>query len=252
MKKRAYMVMGLKLKLKIEIDKKYFKSDSLLNGRLVGKFFRELSNNVFKQSSKYFEWAEKYEDGGEIPLLFGERNLYSVFAVAIDKITPVHLSEWSLNKTDFEGLENGRRVDFWCLHRNGADGKVINYFIEIKKGHYCLNENTMEEFAASVLKQAKSLTVQTKTLKRIAPSWNESENVYLGIFVIHGYYRGGKEHYTEKHVRENIYKALDKRSKPHLILSTWILPERMSKQWDKDQCRFISIAGIVIGEKPNS
>ena len=239
----------MQLKLNIVVDKKYYKSDLIRNGRVVSKFFETLSRNVFNQSYKFWKLNEALTGEHDIPILHGERNLYSTFAVAIDKITPVHLSEWTFNQTDHKSIENNRRVDFWCLNRDGDSGVPINYFVEVKKGWYCLNKNSNDEFQKTLSEDIKSLFSQTISLKKISPKWADIDDVFLGILVIHGYYRDGNEFYDENHVRENIYTLMDKRINFQLITSTWIIPENMSAQWDKDKLRFITIAGIVLTKK---
>lgn len=237
------------MKLNIALDKKYYKSDAIDNGRVVSKFFEALTRNVFNQSYRYWKRNLELTGNGEIPILHGERNLYSTFAVAIDKITPIHLSEWSFNSSDYKKIEKSRRVDFWCLNQDGKAGNPINYFIEIKKGWYSLNENSNEGFQKAIAEDIKSLAQQTTSIKKISPQWGNVDDVFLGISIIHGYYRDGKEYYEDTQVRENIYQQIDKRLNAQLLISTWTIPESTDIQWEKDKCRFISIAGIVISKK---
>ncbi len=237
------------MKLNISLDQKYYKSDTIANGRIVRKFFETLTKNVFYQSYKYWKKINEISANKELPILHGERNLYSTFAVAIDKITPIHLSEWVFNSSEHKKIDKSRRVDFWCLNRDGKTAKPINYFIEIKKGWFNLNENSYEDFQKIVADDMKSLVDQTRTLKTISPEWENIDDIFLGIFIIHGYYHDGKEYYDDSHVRENIYQQLDRRYNAQLLISTWRLPENMEVQWEQDKCRFISIAGIVISKK---
>lgn len=237
------------MNLNIIVDKKYYKSDAIDNGRISSRFFETLTRNVFHQSYNYWKKYLEITGNSELPILHGERNLYSTFAAAIDKITPVHLSEWSFNQSDHKQIEKSRRVDMWCLSQEGKDGNPINYFMEIKKGWYNLNETTYESFQKKITKDLKELVEQTKTLKTISPQWEDVDDVFIGISIIHGYYRDGKEYYDESQVRENIYDQIDKRLNAQLLISTWILPENMEVQWEKDKCRFISIAGIVISKR---
>ena len=130
-------------KIKISFDDKYFKSDEIIHGRVVKKFLEELMTNVFKKANLYWQVHSDLTGESELPLLHNERNLYSIFASAIDEITPVHLSEWSFNQAD-TGVGT-KRVDFWCLNKNGGEGKAINYFVELKKNGYCLSEGRKEE-----------------------------------------------------------------------------------------------------------
>lgn len=234
--------------LKIEIDDKYFKADSITHGRKVRKFFEKLSSNVFNQSYRYWNEHRKLTKISELPLCHNERNLYSIFACAINKITPIHLSEWAFNAEHTGG--GSRRPDFWCLTKDGKAGKQINYYIEIKKTYYCISEGTMDGFTWRAESAINDLAKQITELKGIAPNWHGDGEVFLGIIVIHGYYNKNKNLASdESTIRENINDVLDKEFKEHqaqLILSTWILPEDMKDQWESDNCRFVSIAGIAV------
>ena len=234
-------------KIKIAIDDKYYKSDEIVHGRIIRKFIEELSENVFKKAHQYCEEYFDITGSRELPLLYGERNLYSIFASAIGEITPVHLSEWSFNKSD-SGADT-RRVDFWCLNKGSANGKAINYFIEIKKNYYCVSEGTQEEFSSVVNKSVTKINQQIKNLKSIRPEWDGDGDVYIGIIVTHAYCSAKKEQeYDEAQIRDNIHKLLDKRSRAQLLLATWTLPDDIKVQWEKSRCKFISIAGIAISK----
>lgn len=232
-------------KLDIKLDDKYYKADSIIHGRKIRKFFEKLTSNVFQQSYLYWNENFKLTDENELPLCYSERNLYSIFASAINKITPVHLSEWVFNAADTG--DSSRRPDFWCLTKDGNAGKCINYFIEVKKTYYCVSEGTMDNFTSSATSTIRNLETQINDLKNISPNWLGDGYVFLGIVVIHGYYNQNKNvGFDESNIRENIKEILDKRLKAQLILSTWILPENMDVQWERDKCRFVSIAGIAI------
>jgi hypothetical protein len=235
--------------LNISIDKKYYKSDAIENGRVAGKFFEQFSRNVFEQSYRYWKKHKEITGYDDIPILHKERNLYSTLAVAIDKITPIHLSEWSFNSSEHTEIEKSRRVDYWCLNRDGKSGVSINYYIEVKKGWYSLNENSYENFQKHISDGIKELSTQITSIKRISPQWSDADNVFLGVSIIHGYYHEGKEFYNINNVRENTYSQLDKRLNAQLIIVSWEIPEEIGALWEKEKCRFISIAGIVISKK---
>ena len=182
----------------------------------------------------------------DLSLLYRERNIYSTISVAIDKLTPVHLTEWSISQLDHDSLDNSRRVDFWCLFKDGKQGKPLNFFIEVKKGWYCLNQASNESLHCVVEKSFSSLIDQIKTIKATRQHWGEFNDAYLGVFVIEGYYSDGKEYYDETYIIKNL-KSIMKSSNldGHLLLFTWFLPEHVNVQWEKNKCRFITIACIV-------
>ena len=234
------------MKLDIVFDDKYYKSDDIEHGRTARKFVEDLIQHVFRKSYRSYEAQKDFGGSHELPLLHTERNLYSIFAAAIDEITPVHLSEWSLNKTD-TGADASRRVDFWCLHKNGVNGKVLNYFIELKKNYYCVSEGTDEKFASASQEAVDEVTDQIRNIKNLKLNWEGGGNVYLGVIVTHGYRSGNKEsEYMASTVRDQIYSSLDMRKGAQFLFSTWTLPESMDIQWTSDKCDFVAVSAVVI------
>ena len=243
------------MKLDIRANDKHYKSDNIANGRIIKKFFLNLSDNIFKQSLKYWEhhknlMGEDEAGGGEIPLLWGERNLYSTISVALNQITPLHLSEWQFNESEHQNEKAGtRRPDFWCAYKDGDTGQPLNYFIEIKKGAYCLNRVSEPEVTQKVLDDFEDIIEQSRKLKKISPNWAGFEDVFLGLFIIQGYFRDGEEHYDETHVLNSFRDNMDSRTHAQLIMNTWYVSEKMNIQWTRDKCRFISIVGVAISKK---
>lgn len=237
------------MNLNISIDDTYYKSDSIEHGRVIRRFLDELMQRVYLKAYRYWQAQMELTGNPDMPLLYKERNLYSIFASAIDEITPVHLSEWSFNKDD-TGEDANRRVDFWCLHANGENGKALNFFIELKKNYYCLSEGTQEDFAKGAAAAVTEINDQVVNLKRIAPDWDGDDNAFLGIVVTHGYYSPKKEPaYDETHIRDNIYKLLNKRNTPQMLFSTWTLPKNKDIQWEYSKCEFVSMSAIAITKR---
>jgi hypothetical protein len=167
------------LNLSISFDEKRYKSDSIANGRIAKSFFKRLCLNVFNQAYHYATKIREVTGDDELSLLFSERNLYSTIAVAIDRITPLHLSEWSFNKNgESAELDKQRIVDFWCLNQEGTTGQPINYFIEIKTGYYCLTKISQDEITTTVRNKIDDLITQLSDLKVIKPNWNDFANIY--------------------------------------------------------------------------
>lgn len=234
------------MKLNIVFDDTYYKSDNIEYGRTARRFVEDLIKNIFDKS--YLSYKAQMDFGGspELPLLHTERNLYSIFAAAIDEITPIHLSEWSLNKTD-TGADASRRVDFWCLHKNGVNGKALNYFIELKKNYYCVSEGTNEKFTSVSQKAIDEISDQIRDIKGLKLNWEGDGNVYLGMIITHGYRSGNKDSgYQESTVRDQIYNSLDMRNGSQFLFATWRLPENMPTQWTSDKCDFVAVSTVVI------
>lgn len=240
------------MKLDITFDDKYYKSDAIEHGRVVRKFVKKLTQTVFQKSYRSYKAQIEFNVGPELLLLNNERNLYSIFAAAIDEITPVHLSEWSLNKTD-TSADKSRRVDFWCLNKSGENGKALNYFIELKKNYYCVSTGTLEELCSAATKAVEDVNEQIVGIKKMNLNWGGDGDVYLGMIATHGY-RSNKKNseYDAFTVRDNIYDVLDKRSNAQLFFSTWTLPRDMQIQWGSETCDFVAISTVVITKQRNN
>jgi len=231
--------------VQISINDKFYKSDDIKNGRIVKRFFKQLTTNVFKMSDKHSRQYQEIIGESEIPLLYGERNLYSLFASAVNAITPVHLSEWGFNKND-DNTDKNRRVDLWCLYKNSQASNPINFYIELKTGWYCLNSRSEPPLDKRVKTAINDLTDQLRSLNKIKPKWADVDDVYLGLMIIYGYYSEGNEGYTKNDLLAAIDDSLDARTVKNYLISTQTLPDDISAQWDKNKCRFISIVGIPI------
>ncbi len=243
------MKKGEKMKkLDIRTYCKNYHSDNIEHGRIAKEFFLELAKNIFKQSFKYWENYGKDEDC--LPILHSEECSKSTFAVALDRITPVHMSEVSFEKTDKSKNKKNRFVDFWCQTEN-----KVNYFIELKHGHYCVSEGTDTKPHCKTESKKTELIKQIVDIKNNKKLWSDRE-VYLGVMIYPGYYNKKKEavESSEKELCDYINEELDKRNGIELISSTWFLPEKVKKtmveddDW-KNTYDWISIVGFVLTKK---
>lgn len=236
--------------LDIVVDDRFFSSDVIHNGRKAKAFFKKMSENVFNCGDDYARYIKEIAGVEELQLLFSERNLYSTFAVAIDKITKLHLSEWAFtNEVDVKKIDKQRVVDFWCLNKEGKSGQPINYFLELKQGYYCLTSQSKEGITERLSTQVKEVSKQLKELKDIKPDWNEFDNVYIGVILIHNYYKKNDIEYSEKNLVEGINDSIDKRHGIQLVMSTWDVPESLDIQWEQDKVKSISIAGLILSKQ---
>jgi hypothetical protein len=233
------------MKLTIAYNETNYSSDSMRNGRIIKKFYKQLCLNVFKIAYRYSTYHFDITKEGECPLLFSERNIYSIFASAINNITPIHLSEWGFTQNNSISA-NTRRVDFYAMYKDGNCARPTNFYMELKNGWYCLNKKSKITMDDRIIKSIKKLVSQLRDIRLIKPAWNDFDDVYLGIVTIYGYYREKQEKYTRDHLYNEILSVIDRRIIKHLIVSTWTVPEDLPIQWENDRCRFISIIGLPI------
>lgn len=232
--------------IQIEFNDNNYRSDSIVNGRIIKRFFKLLSTNIFVNALEYNQKHKEYAGIGDNPLLYKERNIYSLLAKSIDQITPVHLSEWGF--LDNDTLDKNRRVDFWCMHKEHDSSKPINFYIELKNGWYSLNKKSQINMNKCVVDSIVNLTVQLRELRKLKPSFYDIDDVYLGLFIFYGYYKN-EDHYSSNDLHNEFYKAIDKRTIKHHLISTWTLPDDVPIQWNHDKCKFISIMGIPISKQ---
>lgn len=231
---------------KIIFNDSYYSSDSIANGRVSKTFIKKLIKNTFAKGDEYFESLKVLTGHDELPLLFDEKNLYSLLSVAIDRITPVHLSEWVFSNEI--NTKKRRIVDFWCLNKEKPSGKPINYFIEIKKGYYCLTEKSQEDVTKFVSNNLSTLVKQLTSLKMIKPEWNDFDNVYIGLMIVHNYYNLDDIVYDEDDLISSIVKNIDKRHKIQILSGSWIVPEGLPVQWEKNKLKSVTIVGLVLSK----
>jgi hypothetical protein len=236
------------LKSGISFDESNFAADSSTDGRIIKAYLKKLSTNVFKFAQKYYDTYQGVAAEGYnyYPLLNNERNLYSIYASAINSLSAIHLSEFGFKKKDVEKLPSNRRVDFWTKYRRGTHGKAINFFIELKCGWYCLNKAGRGFVTKDLEKNLVSLIHQLTTLRATNDNWDDHHDVNIGLMQVQGYYRSLKEYYSINELTEEIHKICDKRTVKNYLVSTNTFSDDLKIQWDKNKCRFISIFSFVV------
>ena len=242
-------------------NEKFFNSDSIEHGRLVKSFFYELAEGVFKKNSDaYSAYKNLFPGENFVPLARNEQILNAFFGSAISDITPMFMSECPFDKSLLnEESNNTRRVDYWCLNRRGEAGKLINYFIELKKSYYCTSAGTVEDISTATYNRLKDLFKQIGEIESINPEWPGDGHVCLGIMVVHGYKNSNKESEYDCNDLANqlidtanqLIDKVDRRKGIQMLMTTWEIPENNDARnpWDKDICEFISIACFVLSKK---
>lgn len=176
------------IKFDLEFDYSSFKKELLNNENkkqydLIKRFFGQLIT-AFHDKASNLE-SKLYELNKEhfVPQILLERNQYSLFAAALDDITPIHLSEWGISCSNGEKIN--RRIDYWCLYTGGKDksDEKINFFIELKRNDYCLSENSPFNMRKTSAKSIKNLEGQLRNIRSNPLKWEGDGEYYLGILV---------------------------------------------------------------------
>jgi hypothetical protein len=237
-KRSVKMSLG---KNEVSHDGSHYKSDSIKSGRKTKEFLTQLSENLFRQSKSVFdEW-------GDMPILWQERNMYSTFAVAINTITEIHCSEYRIDgqnigqrgKKIVEGeKKKDRIVDFRCLHND------VHYMIELKYAWYCISEGTCDEPIYETREKLEDLLEQIKVLTKIKKGAQLSEkDCYVGVMLVKGGY-----HHANTPIKESeqiLYDVIVKNPKVkdlglQVFSSTWHLPDDIKKQVKEDEWKYIT------------
>ncbi len=244
-------------------NENFFNSDSIEHGRLVKSFFYELAEGVFKKNlNACSTYNNLFPEENFVPLARNEQILNVLFGSAISDITPMFMSECPFDKSLLnKESKNTRRVDYWCLNRRGDTGKIINYFIELKKSYYCTSVGTMEDINTITSRRLEDLFDQISDIKNINPEWPGDGNAYLGIMVVHGYRNGNrnrnrnsnsKSNYDSNHLARKLIDKVGGRKGIQMLMTTWEIPENHNARnpWDNnDICEFISIACFALSKK---
>lgn len=238
------------MKTNFVINDNFYKSDSIKNGRRAKSFFKKLARNIFEQSVLFYEKNLLISGVKEFPLFFEERNLYSLFSVAINKITPIHLSEWTFCKDLACKKEDRQRtVDFWCLSKNRENGVPVNYFIEVKKGYYCLTSRSSYEITKYVKNNLDVLVEQISDLEKINPDWNNFDNIYMGIAIVHNYYSKNDIFYNENDLVNSVSANFSRIKNIQIISASYVFPEGFcTDQWESNKPGSVTILGFVLSK----
>lgn len=229
-----------------------YKSDSIPNGRKIKSFFEKLVTNLVTQSEKYYKDFESIAGdviGERLPICYNEVVQYSQFGAALSSITSIHLSEFPFNRSE-QDLSN-RKLDFWCMVKDGEFARALNYFIELKTSYYCVDGKS-SDLTSVAHDTFQILLNQISDIKGIKPLWAGDDNIYLGIMTFHGYKSKSKnsknldDEYNANDLENALWSSIDKRKNPNLLFGALVLPEEYQDQWDDNLCRFVGFAGIIL------
>lgn len=145
--------------------------------RIARDFLDRLLTEFAKQSSKYMIGA------CEAPFAYKEKQLHSMLAPSISKITPLFLMEQPIER-EWSKLRNANMIntmgwlDYWCRYRN------IDFFIELKHGIDSfstdnIRKNTKKDWLYANSKQLQFLKKEAKLFSQ----WSKGV-ILLSLHVI--------------------------------------------------------------------
>lgn len=102
--------------------------------RVFRKFTGKLIEAFIKAASKYIELTH------ETPFAYRERQLNSIFAPALSKVTSTFFAEVPTRRVNKkEKIDSHGWIDFWALYRN------LDFFIELKHSFISYNGGTVNQ-----------------------------------------------------------------------------------------------------------
>lgn len=220
----------------VEIMKRYRGN----NAKIVNPFIEEYIISIMKCTKKYHRDFSKEFGYSDYNLFGRERTLYSLLSAAMDRITPIHVSENSIiRKRDRRNPINRNkeqkargRIDLWSC----KDG--IEYFFEFKRSYVSLRNINDGQDVKRILKPWKSLV---KQITEVEAGVSNRDACYVGLQIITPYMVSGCEdeftnapEVTGKHLKELINRF---KPRPPDALLRHFNPRNMRVipiDWDKN------------------
>ena len=215
------------------------------NEGMIGPFIEQFVKNIEICNRKHYttcidRWGYPHHN-----LLYREREIYSLLAAAMHKITPVHQSESKVirrrdrrnpRNRDREREGNGR-VDLWAYKDD------IEYYFEFKRSYVGMNglfNGEVPDRLDRTHQQWTNLLEQVNQVRNGPGLGGEPNTCCIGLQVITPYRKSGKNRETllnQREIRdaeiENYSEAFD--PVPDAVL--WYRSDRRSKivpiEWNK-------------------
>lgn len=201
------------------------------NSKITREFLDGLLQKVIESSQRYCVASAKSNKEFDHPLRWPERCMYSVFSSAISQLTPLHLSELGVDRSDRRSRKSrGGRVDFWAQYEKcDPQCEKCDFLLELKRATFSSDIN-LEKIKANW----ESVLRQTKGLKKDAKGWSENY-VLVGLQVLLAY-KTAKKRFDPQSFESRFEKA--KRLEKEITESTefrdlrytaiWVPPDDMS------------------------
>jgi len=188
---------------------------------IVKKFFKKFCKNYIEHNLEFFKQMKTYKNHLVMPCLECENCNLSSIVCAIDKITKIHLPEYTFQLKD---SRERRRIDLWCrLPRQGINKKTYDFFIELKTHSHC-----SKELAHVTEERLRTLIAQIDSIKKdINPQWN-GKNIYLGLMIIPGYHtESAKTAPDVEDLKEGVLNIFKANNKYQVMFASWNFSEKI-------------------------
>ncbi len=202
-------------------------------------FMQRFVQNIADRSSSYGRLYLRDHDYLEHGLLTNERGSYSLMAAAMDRVTPVHQSEMSVNRrVDYRNQANQDlprerigRVDLWSYF----DG--FEYFMEFKRAFVTPNKirgGGVPKKVSGPWNELVNQIAQAKQGVRHNPDYNgyEDRTYFIGMQIITFRLRS-KNRETITSAQVNHFTQMELRNwaqqltpNPHAVFAWQITPQR--------------------------
>ncbi len=162
---------------------------------------RFLENIVTYVAERAFQFYIAYGKD-DYPFRYDERRMASLYVAAIDKITPVHLSEYPVrrlracsDKRKSKKYSNGgTRVDVWCRYKD------VDILLELKRSY---GSPTLIPRNNRILKAWEVLGQQLKDIENDVQSWSDN---YLRVGILTVFvFQGNKKRKLSPKTPEQIF-----------------------------------------------
>lgn len=166
-----------------------YRSDSVTRegGRKFKRFYENLARHIFDINLEICEQVGDY-----LPITYNERRNAAAVAMALSRLTPYAISEYSL---DCRGVEFGegeyqsrRAIDFWC----STEDRRLEIWIESKHLWLNVGKKARRAFDKSCKSRISSALKQLQDIKQLIHAGRTSEGLKCALFSVQAYCERGQ------------------------------------------------------------
>ena len=210
------------------------------NQETINFFIKHFVMNLSNFNRKHYEYCDEHLGYAHHNFLYKEREIYSLAAAAIHKLTPVHQSESRVVKRKDrrnpknKGLEkegNGR-VDLWAYKDE------IEYYFEFKRSYCSIRYIADKKSPDRVSKPWKNLVDQIKQVR--APLKDEPNTCCVGLQMVTPFKSSGSKEAlsNSRNIECNEIMKFIGKFQPNPDAAFWCMNDNKSKisptEWDRN------------------